>query len=309
MGLYKLITENYNNFRKDADNFHSLLSHADYILKSSRFNSSIDEPFSFFTTFSEDLGFSKVCILLLENEQYCSFLSYGFHPETFNKSVSTRDFWEGTLETSDWISASGEYAVPFRQLFSDEDNNDINIIHIRKLHLNDTGAIIIITENTKKSIIDFEMVDLVLPSLLPHVEKCIELTKLTSKVQYPSQFDIMVSLENALVENSHGFMFQIDLNNLLNSFQSLAETSRNLLVKCIYDAASIIVKAPDICYMKDSKIKIIRFSNSEMEQDLYAYQLKKSLSPVLTQRKADYLDIEYAGSSTSVQDFSAFLER
>ena len=201
MGLYKLITEHYLQFREDNASFHGLLSHAEHILRSSRFSTHTDEPFVFFSSFVEELGFSKVCILLLDENQFKVFFTYGFDSISSQKSVSTKDFWDGTISSDEWVSVDGEDTVSFRQLFSDDDNAEISMIHIKKIEVDDEPCILIITENTKQSLVDTDMVDLVLPSLIPHIHNCLETKRITSGTAFATKFETAVNTENSLIGN------------------------------------------------------------------------------------------------------------
>ncbi len=309
MGLYKLITEKYMNFRKDEALFHGLLEHAEHILRSTQFSRHTDEPFIFFSSFVEELGFSKMCVLLSDENLFKIYFSYGFDSATFQESVSTRDFWEGTVEKDEWLSISNEQIVPFRQLFSEDDNAEISILHIKMTDVNSEPCIILIAENTKRSLVDTEMVDVVLPSLIPHIQNCLETKRITSGTSFATKFETAVNAENSLIENAKGFMFSVSLNEYFKSFDNLSTEASALLFKSLHYAISILTKLPDIIYADNSTIKIIRFSNNELDEELYAYQLKKTISPVFSAEKADLIDIQFAGSSSNINELADFLQR
>ena len=308
MGLYKLITENYLNFRKDAS-LKGLLAHAEHILRSAQFSSHTDEPFIFFNSFVEDLGFSKMCVLLTDENLFKMYFSYGFDSSTFQKSISTIDFWDGTVPSDEWFSVSGEDAVPFRQLFSDDDNAEISILHIKRIFVNNEPCIIIIAENTKQSLVDTDMVDVVLPSLTPHIQNCIETKRVTSGTYFATKFETAVNTENSLIENANGFMFSVSLNEYFKSFENLSTEAQSLLFKSLHYAISILTKLPDIIYADNNTIKIIRFSNTDLDHELYAYQLKKTISPVFSPDKTDLIDIQFIGSSSDINELADFLQR
>ena len=90
MGLYKLITEKYLNFRKDASGFQGLLEHAEHILRSARFSCNTDAPFLFFDSFVEELGFSKMGILLTDENQFKIYFSYGFSIKFFSNCLKSQ---------------------------------------------------------------------------------------------------------------------------------------------------------------------------------------------------------------------------
>ncbi|MCR4939698.1 MAG: hypothetical protein K5930_06265 [Treponemataceae bacterium] len=309
MGLYKLITENYLRFQKDAAVFQGLLNHAEHILNSVSFNSLTDEAFIFFNSFVEELGISKMAVLLPDNNQFKMYLSYGFKSGTEEQMVSTKDFWEGTLPGDRWLSVTKEDIVPFRQIFSDEDNAEISILHVKRMELKKVPIIILITEGTKISLVDTELVDIVLPSLYPYIEKCLNLKRLTDNITFPSEFDTAVNIENSLIENSKGFLFEISLDSFFASFPNLTGEARQILFKVLFNALSLLIKVPDILYVYQDKIKIIRFSNNELDEDLFSYQLKKTISPVFSEEKADLIDIKSSASSSDINELTDFLHR
>ena len=309
MGLYKLITEKYMTFRKDAALFHGLLDHAENILNSARFNNNTDEPLIFFRTFVEELGFSKMCVLLPDENQFKMYLSYGFRLDSFQKAISTKDFWEGTLTTEDWIEATDEKLVPFRQLFSSDDNNEITILHLKKSLIKDTPVIIIIAENTKQTLVDTEMVDIVLPSLFPNIEKFLETKRISNQVVFDTEFDTAVNIENSLIENSKGYLFELSLDVFLDSFDELFQETKDILFNNMFYAVQILTKLPDVVFAHGHTIKIIRFSNNDLDVELYAYQLKKTISPVFSEKKSDLFEIEYVGSSSEESELTSFLKR
>ena len=308
MGLYKLITEHYLKFREDNASFHGLLKHAEHILSSSQFSSHTDEPFVFFSSFVEELGFSKACILLTDDNQFKVFFTYGFDKISSQKSVSSKDFWDGTIPSEEWISVYGEDTVSFRQLFSDDDNAEISMLHIKKINIDSEQCIIIITENTKQSLVDTDLVDIVLPSLIPQINNCMETRRITSGTSFATKFETAVNTENSLIENAKGFMFTVSLDNYFKSFDYLSPEAEMLLFKSLHYAISILTKLPDIIYADNNTIKIIRFSNNELDEELYAYQLKKTISPVFSADKADFIEIQCTGSSSDINDLVDFLQ-
>ena len=309
MGLYKLITENFLKFQQNDASFHGLLNHAEHILRSARFSSKTDEPFTFFSSFVEELGFSKVCILLSDENLFKMYFSYGFDSSSFQKSISTKDFWDGTVTTEEWIQASDEDIVPFRQLFSEDDNAEISLLHIKRFELNETSCIMIIAEHTKQTLVDTDMVDVVLPSLFPHINHCIETKRIISGALFATKFETAVNTENSLIENANGYMFTVSLDNFFNSFDYLSTEAALLLFKSLHYSINILTKLPDIIYADDHTIKIIRFCNGELDQELYAYQLKKTISPIFSPEKADLIEIKCEGSSSDINDLIDFLQR
>ena len=104
-------------------------------------------------------------------------------------------------------------------------------------------------------------------------------------------------------------MFSVSLNEYFKSFENLSTEAQSLLFKSLHYAISILTKLPDIIYADNNTIKIIRFSNTDLDHELYAYQLKKTISPVFSPDKADLIDIQFIGSSADINELADFLQR
>ncbi len=91
-------------------------------------------PVSFFEQFARDYGYSRACLLLPEDNLYKAAYVYGMSQKSLEQGFSTRDFWDGTLtDTKEWATINGENLVPYLQLFSEKDRDDIQQILIRRV--------------------------------------------------------------------------------------------------------------------------------------------------------------------------------
>ena len=88
----------------------------------------------YFSTFCSKYGFNHAGIYILQNNNFILSKSFGLDAETIFKSVSTKDFWEGTLnykiDNDFWISFSRkeDNLEPFFQFFSKELVDSLNSI-------------------------------------------------------------------------------------------------------------------------------------------------------------------------------------
>ncbi len=89
----------------------------------------------YFSTFCKKYGFNHAGIYILQNNNFVLSKCFGLDAETIFKSVSTKDFWEGTLnykiDNDFWISFSRkeDNLEPFFQFFSKDTVDSLNSIY------------------------------------------------------------------------------------------------------------------------------------------------------------------------------------
>lgn len=107
----------------------------------------------YFSTFCKKYGFNHAGIYILRNNNFILTKSCGLDAETIFKSVSTKDFWEGTLnlkiDNDFWISFSRreDNLEPFFQFFSKKTVDSLNSIYYYIFKTtNETGIFFIIND-------------------------------------------------------------------------------------------------------------------------------------------------------------------
>lgn len=106
-----------------------------------------NNPSVIFNNEARKLNIKKACILVCNDDFYRLFLSTGFSNDILSESVSTIDFWDGTLPHSDWLNLSHEEANPFLQLFSKDDVSSIARLHIKRFTASDIKYIFMSAED------------------------------------------------------------------------------------------------------------------------------------------------------------------
>lgn len=106
-----------------------------------------NNPAVIFNNEARKLNIKKACILVCNDDYYRLFLSTGFSTEILSDSISTSDFWDGTLHHSDMVNLSHDEANPFLQFFSKDDVSDIANLHIKRFTASDIKYIFMAAEN------------------------------------------------------------------------------------------------------------------------------------------------------------------
>lgn len=130
-----------------------------------------NNPAVIFNNEARKLNIKKACILVRNDDFYRLFISTGFSSQTLSDSVSTSDFWDGTLPHSDWASFSHENAVPYLQLFSKDDVSDIAKLHIKRFCASDIHYIFIAAETDENDVISFSSLDSLLETFSQFISK------------------------------------------------------------------------------------------------------------------------------------------
>jgi hypothetical protein len=125
MGLLSRISSEEHHEKKAGST--GLLARSEYVAEVPRFSS--------FSDFSSSYGLSHCAVLTIVNGSFVITACTGLDASTIGLSVSSPDFWNGTLKSSGFstfLSSDGTIA-PFYQLFSPEMKEKILGIHILRI--------------------------------------------------------------------------------------------------------------------------------------------------------------------------------
>lgn len=125
MGLLSRISSEEHHEKKAGTT--GLLARSEQVAEIPRFSS--------FSDFSSSYGLSHCAVLTVVNGSFVITACTGLDASTISLSVSSPDFWNGTINSSDFctfLSSDGTIA-PFYQLFSPEMKEKILGIHILRI--------------------------------------------------------------------------------------------------------------------------------------------------------------------------------
>lgn len=130
-----------------------------------------NNPAVFFCNEARKRGITKTCILSPVNGFYKFYVSFGFSEQSVSESISTSDFWNGTLLSSDWVSSVHENASPYLQLFSQADISDITKLYIKRFSESDNQYIFIAAETEQNKDIPLDILDSLIISFRNYISK------------------------------------------------------------------------------------------------------------------------------------------
>lgn len=130
-----------------------------------------NNPVAMFNNNTRKLNIQKACILVRNDDLYRLFLSTGLSQETLSDSVSTSDFWDGTLPHSEWVSIVHDQASSYLQLFSKNDVSDISKLHIKRFSVSDIHYIFIAAETDQNNQFQISTLDSLIDSFSQFISR------------------------------------------------------------------------------------------------------------------------------------------
>lgn len=256
MGLLNYIKNNYDS----KNNKSGLLKKADNFL----------HMLSAFEKLSINNNLDKIAILEKFENYYLIKYSYNFTDASIQQSMSTHDFWVGTLTNNNWNTFSNENAIPFMQLLSQKDKETIENFCIKRL--NDDYIILIPFKDNNNY----------------------DLLKIENDIK-----NFLYDYKKTILQGLHKYK-----NGAL-----LIINSDTYSIDDYFLYIKKIICKDDLCIKSKNYIKLVLFSDDEIDIELYKYQIVKTLSNFNTQFNSIKLDIQIAGYSNSYIDIKTFIEQ
>lgn len=262
MGLLQYVLQNFSRLQQSNN---GLLKKAEYFLQSDICN---------FEKIARKYTLDKLALFVKDGNNFFMSYSYGFDKESIAKSLSTYDFWNGTITIEEWKVYEKEDTIPFLQLLSNNDKFDIEKIYIKKLS---NESIIFIPEYTYRHFVQLN---------LESIEQ-----------------DILLFLDKDFIDDN----IRKGLN--VSAKASLFTVTSNFDLNLLYKFINQTIYDYDLCIYSKDIIRIVLFSEEEIDVDLYKFQLLKTLKEMNTDFRNLDLQLEYAGCCTSIQGIKTFINQ
>jgi len=317
MGLYQKICDKFLN-QDNIDSFNDqncvgLLAKAEQFLSNMENIDCLkfDKPFVFFKNFASEVGLNKVAVLVPYENVYHTIFSYGIEPASREETISTCDFWDGTLTSNQWYSLADEDLSSFYQLFSYDDAQVLKHLHIKKFQIDEnTYAIILILEDTLTSLIDLETIEIILPNLKEQLLPII--TLINDGALFPKNEDlseIKERINSEVAKFNTGFMHSISLKSIfraLGDYVSFEDYYH--IFSMVYHVILSLKNETDILYFSEElEIKNISFSQTSMDLVEYSNNLHNLLKNSFELIENPQLEIKYHGNSFEKSEILDFL--
>lgn len=334
MGLYKKICDNFLDSSTKVEPRFGLLAKAEMFLaneeikpeisanvdvqtpiesedlSSSPYPIKIDEPFVFFKNFCTEVGLQKVVVLIPHENTYKAIFSYGVESASREESISTFDFWNGTLKENQWYSFSGEDLCPFYQLFADNDVHLLKHLHIKRFEIaENVYSIILILEDSVNSFIDLETVEIILPNLKEYLLSFVEFSNdgiLFKKNEDLSEIKDKVSSE--IAKFNMGFLHSISLQPIFRELQdSVSFDDFYHIFSFIYHLVLSEKSENEIWYFTEElEIRNVNFAQTEFDLNEFTNKLNSKIKNIFSIENPE-LEIRYEGNSLEENEIFDFL--
>lgn len=253
-------------------NFSRLQQNNDGLLKKAEYF--LQSDICNFEKIARKYTLDKLALFVKDGNNFFISYSYGFNKESITKSFSTCDFWNGTVNTDKWNVYEKEDLIPFLQLLSSDDKFNIEKIYIKRIN---NESIIFIPEYIYRHFVQLNL-QLIEDDILAFLEKDF----------------IDDNIRKGLDISSKASLFTVTCNFDLN-------TLYNFINQTIFDY--------DLCIFSKDIIRIVLFSEDEIDLELYKFQLVKTLKEMNPDFRNIDLQFEYAGCCTSIQGIKAFINQ
>lgn len=224
------------------------------------------------------------CALLVPfGRRFFMRYSHGMDAETICKSISSVDFWNGTVpETNEWKLFSKSELEPFYQLFSSDFSQELKTIYVK--------SFMIIADCPIKAFLliinsDFDKikVDSAIPNLAEYVA-----SDMTNIAEY---YIDEQNPEPQRIEGGKAFF--VDFSKAIEKIaERIDYEAQSILLPVvtaeIYNRISKIVPNGDFCsYVPENHMRIVFYNAKNLDADLLQFQLQKLLAPILNDTAAE----------------------
>lgn len=230
--------------------------------------------------FSQRTSLTQSAVLVPFGKRFFMRYEHGFDAASIFKSVSSVDFWNGTIpQHQEWYTFTDETLEPFYQLFSDEIVHKLTHIHIKSfVILADVPikAIMIVTDQE----INQELISEYIPDLADFIAA--DISNAVTNFSAP-----IFSDSNLLGENG-GKFFTLSLREAIAEVADIHHADAesldildSVILFEVYRRVRRILSSQDFCFPENEYEITIYFSHAEsIEPDLLQFQLQKFLYPV-----------------------------
>lgn len=257
-----------------------LLSHAEQLLAVKLASQpavfySTQHKINDFHSFAEKVGVMRACILVPYGKRFFMQYEHGFDAISIFKSVSSTDFWNGTLpENNDWYTFNGVALEPFYQLFSKSVVENLVALHMKTLTIIADVPIKVIMI-VADDIIDKALLDENIPELGAFIAD--DLSSLNTVFSTP-HFSVTPTLDV-------GKMFTMEtvsaIAEIADDLHIDAEALEILSPVVVFESFNRIKKLlfkDDFCIPGENcKLRILFSQAPSLDNDLLQFQLQKNL--------------------------------
>lgn len=302
MGLLSYIN---NQYYSSSETQQGLLNIAEKIINQSQGISLQNSYFDFISPF---INFHNIInsttikcgVLVFSSNYYRLLFSNNLSIKTFDKCISTKSFWDGTILTNELTTFSDSSLNPFYQLFDENDLLPNSQLFIQKHSSTFENDVIFFTINNTFADFDTGIFTRIFSFLDKNNFLITQYSNLNNDTLIYSAWtnDRFQDFDNSCVKglqitNKVQFLY-LNLTNIYQVSSSISDIDIVLIHRFFYFILHNLTVNPNICLTTDyNSIYFIYFSQETLDTELFNYQLEKILKNYIPNYLANNLPIEY----------------
>jgi hypothetical protein len=258
--------------------------------------------FSSFSDFGRKYHIPHCALLSVENGSFVMTHCYGIDARTVAASVSSRNFWDGTIGSSNTFCSYKKQDTKFTafyQFFSGFFRESLQGLHILRISNDCIFLAADIEQYAEPTVPAYELKNILLNFLLSYdTAKKESLPDMRTGFSNCDAFLLLLSVK-------------IAINNAIRNADISDTTLYDSIFKTIYtELFSLLEKhlsLPDFCMQSENgEIKIIIFSKKHFDDALLQYHIMRCFTPVLGS-SADSVILLKAGTTSETEDACSFM--
>ena len=250
----------------------------------------IDILFTDFHRTAEESRLAHFALFFKTEAGFKILLNKGFNAETVRKSLSTGDFWQGTIRDSRWHFVRGEALNPFYQLFSAQDLA-FDCLSIKKASQTDKPFIFAASGEFSETYLEKQ-----LDTLLPFISRTYTVLdgfgKPVSLISHGNP--LFWQQAKSYFASEAASVYTVKLNKLFESlFALLGPSDFDFITSCIAGAASSFGTGKALCSVVDEESALYILIR-ESEGSDFCTHMQNAFSKMFSQKRASLMRIEHA---------------
>lgn len=259
----------------------------------------IDESHVYFSDFSQTMDFQFSGILKQNGNSYN--LIYAYKIENENLFLSSKDFWKGLLVNNEWNYFEKESLAPLYQFFSLSLEDDLQLAF--KFFNTENNSFIFFSAQNKNQ--DQK-------TALNNNQKLNDFMQIIDTLFHYynnfsiKHFDNKQNMQLGLKDYGKALCIKLE-NPLLQENKMISKTGLNIIKNISQIICNNFLPEPSFAILSEDFLKIILFTNQEIEADLFLAILKKHFEDFLHSSTIAAFSLQNLTKAKDIIEIEAFL--
>lgn len=265
----------------------------------------LDDLFTRFRHFAETGIVERFAVLTELSGSFRIVFSCGLNAQTVRKSLSTRDFWNGTIENNAWHTFNGRQLTPFYQLFSAADTAFLTELNIKKLENTEPKSICIVLGSYENTTLNQFVL-----GCLPFVKGLNAVTPYTF-TKNDTTSSVQANIKRLFDHPSFcASLYLIRLNKLFESLSNVLLPSDFAFIEDVLLAAvrSACTAPLCLCRIVEEKALIYAVIDAQNGEE-FGKRIKKSVQQLFENKRASLIKAEFCGKASDSVSLLKLIEK